>query len=62
MAAAPMDMLRKCRDQFASYAREHRAKEAESWRTSEDRGAAGTKAERNERLVAEIDATLREWG
>ena len=39
-----------------------RAKEAESWRTSEDRGAAATKAATNERLVAEIDATLKEWG
>ena len=62
MAAAPMDMLRKCREQFAGYAREHRAKEAESWRTSEDRGAAAAKAATNERLVAEIDATLKEWG
>lgn len=62
MAAAPMDMLRKCRDQFAGYAREHRAKEADASRSAEDRGAAGTKAETNERLVAEIDATLREWG
>lgn len=61
MAAAPMDMLRKCRDQFAAYAREHRAKEADTSRSDEYRGAAAIKAATNERLVAEIDATFREW-
>lgn len=57
-----MDMLRRCREQFAGYAREHRTKEADASRSAEDRGAAATKAATNERLVAEIDATLKEWG
>lgn len=62
MAAAPMDMLRKCREQFARQAEAQR--QAANNQTLPDafRSAAGTKAERNERLVAEIDATLREWG
>lgn len=62
MAAAPMDMLRKCREQFDRYGREYRAKEADAFRSAAGRGAAAAKAEINERLVAEIDATLREWG
>lgn len=57
-----MDMLRKCRDQFAGYTREHRAKEADASRSAEDRSAAAAKAATNEKLVAEIDATLEQWG
>jgi hypothetical protein len=56
MALAPMDMLRKCRAQFDRYAQEHRAKEAAGIE------GAGAKARTNEILVAEIDATLQQWG
>lgn len=61
MSLPPMDMLRKCRDQFARYAREHRAKETDASRSAEDREDACIKAETNERLVAEIEATIRDW-
>ena len=62
MAAAPMDMLRKCRDTFASYAREHRKVARGNLTPSVIRQERTILAEHNERLVAEIDATLREWG
>lgn len=62
MSLSPMDMLRKCRDQFARYAREHRARESNTSRTAENREISGIKAETNERLVAEIEATIRDWG
>lgn len=57
-----MDMLRKCRDTFAGYAREHRKVARGSFTPSAIRAERTMLAERNERLVAEIDATLREWG
>lgn len=62
MAAAPMDMLRKCREVFASRAEENRIVAADIDRPEAYRGAAAYMAEENDRLVAEIDATLREWG
>lgn len=61
MSLSPMDMLRKCRDQFARYAREHRAKESNTSHSPEERENACIKAETNERLVAEIEATIRDW-
>lgn len=61
MSLSPIEMLRKCRDQFARYGREHRAKEADTSRAAEDRENACIKAETNERMIAEIDATIRDW-
>ena len=57
-----MDMLRKCREVFASRAEENRIVAADIDRPETYRGAAAAKAATNERLVAEIDATLKEWG
>jgi hypothetical protein len=56
MAAAPMDMLKRCREQFDRYAQEHRVKEA--------RGVDGAadKAMVNEEMVRQIDATIQQWG
>jgi hypothetical protein len=50
-ATAPMDMLRKCRGHFAY--------EAEQFRSIEK--AAAQHASANEKLVSDIDATLRDW-
>jgi len=59
-ATAPIDMLRKCRAEFA--------KQAENFETA--KRAAGTVWERNaadefgattRRFVSDIDATLRDW-
>lgn len=44
------------------YAREHRAKEADRSRSDADRVGAAAKAQANEKMVAEIDATLNQWG
>lgn len=52
------DMLIKCRDQFAMYAREHRAKQANQNESVWYREGAGRKAEINEALVAEINTVL----
>ena len=57
-----MDMLRRCREQFAHYGREHRAKAADVCQTDEYREQAKRKAAINEGLVEEIDATLSAWG
>lgn len=57
-----MDMLRRCRDQFAGYAREHRAVERNRWAPPFLKAEHKLAAEADERLVAEIDATLKEWG
>lgn len=57
-----MDMLRKCREVFASRAEENRIVAADIDRPEAYRGAAAYMAEENDHLVAEIDATLREWG
>lgn len=61
-AAAPMDMLRKCRDTFARRAEENRMVAADIDRADAYRGAAASMAEENDRLVAEIDETLHHWG
>lgn len=55
-------MLRKCRDQFAFYAREHRGKIGVAIPLESEDLIQATirKAEANEALVAEIDAVLEQ--
>lgn len=57
-----MDMLRKCRDTFARRAEENRMVAADTDRSEPYRSAAAAMAEENDRIVTEIEATLREWG
>lgn len=61
MVAAPMEMLRKCRKQFELEAHYYRGKAARA-KSETSRRAATYSKEVNEGLVAEIDATLHEWG
>lgn len=50
-------LLRKCRDQFAMYAENHRKKERED-RNPTIAAAAGKKAQVNAQFVVEIEAFL----
>lgn len=61
-AAAPMDMLRKCRDVFAGRARANRILADDIDQPEMRRCAAAAWADRNEELVREIDETLQHWG
>lgn len=61
-AAAPMDMLRRCRDIFAGRARANRIIADDPDQPSTKRSAADAWATRNEEMVAEIDDTLQHWG
>jgi hypothetical protein len=59
-ATAPMDMLRKCRGHFAYEAEQFRSIEKIA-PTIGARQAAAQHASANEKLVSDIDATLRDW-
>lgn len=61
-SAAPMDMLRKCREVFAGRARVNRIFADDIGQPEMRRRAAAVWADRNEELVREIDDTLQHWG
>lgn len=59
-AAEPLDMLRKCREHFSSEAAAYRNTQricGSEW----ERKTANELASANEKLVSEIDETLRDW-
>lgn len=59
-ATEPLDMLRKCRDHFSAEAVAYRNTEricGSEW----EKKTASEYATTNEKLVSEIDATLRDW-
>lgn len=59
-ATAPIDLLHKIRGHFASEAEAYRKTERIAGSIFEKRTAAQY-AEANERLMSDIDATLRDW-
>lgn len=61
MALAPIDMLRKCREQFAFYACEHADKVENPELSADARNAAHVKGCVDLKFVDEIDATLKAW-
>lgn len=62
MAAAPMDMLRRCREQIKKYTEWTKSVVRETEAPDYIRVEAELHRSDSERLVAEIDVTLREWG
>lgn len=59
-ALAPIDMLRRCRGHFSTEAIAYRNTEKIAGSIWEKKTAAEY-ATTNEKLVSEIDATLRDW-
>lgn len=60
-AAAPLDTLRKCRGHLAYEAEQFRSIEKVALKMGA-KVAAAEMARKNEKLVSDIDATLRDWG
>lgn len=59
-AAAPLDMLRKCRSHFEFVAKRARLRQRRA-KAAKDQEAAAAHAAICENFLNDIDATLRDW-